>query len=110
MGEELCSIGLPVAVRRTFRGLFLFPLILLHRLRGDGSGRLGAVVLLNVAWCCRDRPPHFAACHSKRYCATRQQCQNDRLDDFVDLLIAHNGLGFVLSALLSECPFLSRPD
>ena len=84
--------------------------ILLNRLRGDSGCRLGAVVLLNVARRRRDRSPRFAACHSKRYCATRQQCQNDRLDDFVDLLIAHNGLGFVLSALLSECPFLSRPD
>ena len=96
--------------RRDYAALLLFPLIHLFRFGGDSSGGFGAVVLLNVAWCCRDRPPHFAACHSKRYCATRQQCQNDCLDDFVDLLIAHNGLGFVLSALLSECPFLSRPD
>ena len=76
------------------RVLLPFPLILLHRLRGDSSGGFGTVGGLNVGRRRGDRPPRFAACHSKRYCTTRQQCQNDRLDNFVDLLIAHTGLGF----------------
>ena len=92
------------------RALLPFSLILLDRFRGDSSGRLGAVVLLNVARRRRDRPPCFAARHAEGDGAARQQGKNDRLDNFVDLLIAHNGLGFILSALLSECPFLSRPD
>ena len=91
-------------------GLPLFPLILFYRLRGDSSGGFGTVGGLNVGRRRGDRAPCFAARHAEGDGAARQERKDDRLDDFVDLLIAHNGLGFDFSALLSECPFLNRPD
>ena len=48
-------------------------LVLLDGLGGDGRGVLGAIRDLRVRCGSRDRPPSFAARHSQRYCATRQQ-------------------------------------
>ena len=66
-------------------------LILLYCLRGDGGGRLGGVCGLNTGRRGGDRTPRFAARHAQRYGATGQQGEDDGLNDFVQLLIGHNG-------------------
>ena len=79
MMREKCTEG----------GLPLFPLILLDRFGGDSSGGFGTVGGLNVRRRGGDRAPCFAARHAKGDGATRQERKDDRLNDFVNLLVAH---------------------
>ena len=75
--------------RKGQRGLLPFPLILLHGFGGDSSGGLGTVGGLNVRRRRGDRAPCFAARHAKSDGAARQERKDDRLNDFVNLLVAH---------------------
>ena len=63
--------------------------ILLDRLGGDGSGGFGTVGGLNVSRRRGDRAPCFAARHAEGDGAARQERKDDRLNDFVNLLVAH---------------------
>ena len=62
----------------------------------DGGGRLGGVCGLDAGRRGGDRTPSLAACHAQRYGATGQQCENDGLDDFVNLVVFHNVLVFLV--------------
>ena len=73
----------------TKRSFLFSTLILLHGFGGDSSGGFGAVVLLNVARGGGDRAPCFAARHAKGDGTARQERKDDRLNDFVNLLVAH---------------------
>ena len=66
--------------------LFFDTLILLYCLRRDGGSRLGTVVGLRVGRSGRYRPPCLATRHSERNCATGQQRQYNRFNDFVLLV------------------------
>ena len=79
MMREKCTEG----------GLLLFSLILLYRLGGDGSGGLGTVGGLNVGRRGGDRAPCFAARHAEGDGTAGQERKDDRLNDFVNLLVAH---------------------
>ena len=79
MMREKCTEG----------GLLLFPLILLYRFGGDSSGGFGTVGGLNVGRRGGDRAPCFAARHAEGDGAARQERKDDRLNDFVNLLVAH---------------------
>ena len=63
--------------------------ILLDRLGGDSSGGFGTVGGLNVGRRGGDRAPCFAARHAEGDGAARQERKDDRLNDFVNLLVAH---------------------
>ena len=75
--------------RKGQRGLLPLPLILLHGFGGDSSGGFGAVGGLNVGRRGGDRAPCFAARHAEGDGATGQERKDDRLNDFVNLLVAH---------------------
>ena len=75
--------------RKGQRGLLPFPLILLYRFGGDSSGGLGTVGGLNVRRRGGNRAPCFAARHAEGDGAARQERKDDRLNDFVNLLVAH---------------------
>ena len=75
--------------RKGQRGLLPFPLILLYRFGGDGSGGFGPVGGLDAGRRRGDRAPCFAARHAEGDGATRQERKDDRLNDFVNLLVAH---------------------
>ena len=85
----------PCALHSYFRFIlstkrsFLPPLILLYRFGGDSSGGLGTVGGLNVRRRGGDRAPCFAARHAEGDGAARQERKDDRLNDFVNLLVAH---------------------
>ena len=64
-------------------------MILLDRFGGDSSGGFGTVGGLNVRRRGRDRAPCFAARHAEGYGTARQERKDDRLNDFVNLLVAH---------------------
>ena len=64
-------------------------MILLHGFGGDSSGGLGTVGGLNVGRRGGDRAPCFAARHAEGDGAARQERKDDRLNDFVNLLVAH---------------------
>ena len=63
--------------------------ILLYGFGGDSSGGLGTVGGLNVGRRRGDRAPCFAARHAEGDGAARQERKDDRLNDFVNLLVAH---------------------
>ena len=63
--------------------------ILLDRFGGDSSGGLGTVGGLNVRRRGGDRAPCFARRHAEGNGAARQERKDDRLNDFVNLLVAH---------------------
>ena len=70
--------------------MFLHPLVLFQGRGFDHGLVLRAVVADAVRRGRAHRSPHFATCHAQRYGATGQQCENDRLNDFVQLLVCHN--------------------
>ena len=63
--------------------------ILLDRFGGDSSGGFGTVGGLNVRRRRGDRAPCFAARHAEDDGAARQERKDDRLNDFVNLLVTH---------------------
>ena len=69
--------------------LLLFPLILFHRFGGDGSGGFEGVSGLDAGGGGGDGSPCFAARHAEGDGATGQERKDDRLNDFVNLLVAH---------------------
>ena len=76
-------------VLSTKRSFLFCTLILLDRLGGDGSGGLGTVGGLNVGRRGGGRAPCCAARHAEGDGAARQERKDDRLNDFVNLLVAH---------------------
>ena len=60
------------------------------RFGGDGGGVFDGVCGLDAGGRRGDRSPCLATRHAQRYGATSQQCQHNRLDDFVPLFVCHN--------------------
>ena len=85
MGFILCRIQSGVMDKHSFNRrvlylLFLDSLIFLHSLGGDGRGRFGGVVLLNVSCGSGDGSPSLATTDADGYggecdCAKQNNCQ-----------------------------------
>ena len=70
--------------------LFARTLVLLNSLTTDRSSCLRTVLLLDAGGGGGDGPPCLAGGHAQRHCAARQQRQNNRLYNLVNLIFTHN--------------------
>ena len=68
---------------------FLRPVVLLHGLHLNRRARFRRVLCRRVRRGRVHRPPYLTTRHPQRHGTTRKECQDDRLNDFVQLFVTH---------------------